>query len=87
MSNDDTRGATAVTNALSTPDDALELARERTGLTDIGSDSWREGLAVLLGEMNASTGIAPHGIDYLTENIVAALSNRLRVNDYVRRHP
>ena len=31
--------------------------------------------------------IAPHGRDYLIENIVAALSNRLRVTDYVQHHP
>jgi len=72
---------------VSTPDDALELARDRTGLSEIGSDSWRPGLAILLEELNASTLIAPHGRDYLIENIVAALSNRLRVNDYVQHHP
>ena len=42
---------------------------------------------MLLEEINASTAIAPHGITYLTENIVAALSNRLRVHDYVQHHP
>lgn len=75
------------TVTITTPDDALELARERTGLSDIESDSWREGLTVLIEEMNASTKIAPHGIAYLTEKIVAALSNRLKVHDYVQRHP
>jgi Sulfotransferase family len=72
---------------VSTPDDALELARQRTGLAEIGSDSWRPGLAILIEEMNASTAIAPHGRDYLTESIVAALSSRLRVHDYVQQHP
>jgi hypothetical protein len=72
---------------VSTPDEALELARDRTGLSEIGSDSWRPGLAILLEEMNASTAIAQHGLDYLSENIVAALSNRLRVHDYVQHHP
>jgi hypothetical protein len=72
---------------VSTPDEALELARERTGLHKIESDAWRPGLAVILEEMNASTVIASTGRDYLVENIVAALSNRLRVHDYVQHHP
>ena len=72
---------------ISTADHALELARHRTGLTDIESDSWREGLTVLLEEMGVATTIAPRGYDYLNHNIVDALSNRLRVNDYVQKHP
>ena len=32
---------------VSTPDEALELARDRTGLSEIGSESWRPGLAIL----------------------------------------
>ncbi|MGA8328092.1 MAG: sulfotransferase [Mycobacterium sp.] len=74
-------------HSITTADDALELACQRTGLTEIETDSWREGLTVLIDEMNASTKIAPHGIVYLTDNIVEALSNRLRVHDYVQRHP
>jgi hypothetical protein len=73
--------------SVSTPDDVLELARERTGLTEIESDAWRPGPNVLLGELNTSQVIAPHGRDYLVEQIVSALSNRLRVNDYVQQHP
>ncbi len=60
-------------HSITTADDALELARQRTGLTEIETDSWREGLTVLIEEMNASTKIAPHGITYLTDNIVEAL--------------
>src|SRR5258708_32622552 len=89
MNGDKGLGATMADQSatVSTPDEALELARQRTGLTDIESDAWRPGLAVLIEEMNASTAIAQHGRDYLTENIVAALSNRLRVHDYAQHHP
>jgi Sulfotransferase family len=89
MSSDNGLGATMVNRpaTISTPEEALELARDRTGLSEIGSESWRPGLAILLEELNASPTIAPHGRDYLIENIVAALSNRLRVNDYVHHHP
>jgi hypothetical protein len=76
-----------VDHSVSTPDDALELARQRTGLTEIESDAWRPGLAILLEELNASTTIAATGRDYLIESVVAALSNRLRVHDYVQQHP
>jgi Sulfotransferase family len=89
MSSDNGFGATMVNQpaTVSTPDDALELACDRTGLSEIGSESWRPGLAILLEELNASPVIAPHGRDYLIESIVAALSNRLRVTDYVQHHP
>lgn len=77
----------AAAPTLSSPDDVLELARQRTGLHDIESDSWRAGLAVLLDEINASTVLSWSGRDHLSENIIAALSNRLRVHDYVQQHP
>jgi Sulfotransferase family len=89
MNSDKGLGATMVDQSVtvSTPDEALELARDRTGLSEIGSEAWRPGLAILLEEMNACTVSAPHGRDYLIENIVTALGNRLRVNDYVQHHP
>ena len=76
-----------VDKTVRTPDDALELARQRTGLTEIGSDSWRPGLTVLLDEINNSPETTPSGRDHLIEDIVASLSNRLRVHDYVQQHP
>ena len=33
---------------IKTPDDVLRLASQRTGLIDVDSDSWREGLAIIL---------------------------------------
>ncbi len=67
-------------------DEALAMARERTGLVDIDSDSWREGFAVILEDMHdprASDG----GRQMVINRAVDALANRLRVHAYVREHP
>jgi Sulfotransferase family len=74
-------------DSVPTPDDVLNLARERTGLHEIDSDSWRPGLTILLEELNASSIVPPHGRDYQINAYVTALSNRLRVHNYVHNHP
>ena len=48
-------------DSVSTPDDVLTLAQQRTGLTDVDSDSWRPGLAILLEELNTSSVVTPSG--------------------------
>ena len=74
-------------DSVSTPDDVLTLAQQRTGLTDVDSDSWRPGLAILLEELNTSSVVTPSGRDHQIDSYVKALSNRLQVHDYVRRNP
>ena len=69
------------------PDDVLKLAQQSTGLTDIDSDSWREGLALVLDELNTDPAFAAHGRDRIIEDAVAALARRLRVHDYIGSHP
>jgi hypothetical protein len=70
-----------------TPDDVLKLAAERTGLTDLESDSWREGLAILLDEVTTSSAFTPAGRERLLGDITKALSRRLQVHDYIKAHP
>jgi hypothetical protein len=68
-------------------DEIADLARERAGLTEFASDSWREGLEILLGEIDRSPTIVDAGRKFLYRQYADALWNRLRVDDYVRRHP
>ncbi len=64
----------------------IDLAREKTGLTDFDSDSFREPLDVLL------SGIAARPeheriLAALQDEMVSSLANRLKVADYLRQHP
>ena len=46
---------------IATTDDVLKLAAQRTGLAETESDSWREGLALILDELNNSPAFTPYG--------------------------
>ncbi len=72
---------------VSAPDDVLELARQRTGLTGIDSDSWRAGLAIVLDEVNSSAAFTAAGRERVIDDAIAALGRRLRVHDYIQSHP
>ena len=74
-------------DSVSTPDDVLKLAQQRTGLTEIEAQTWRPGLAILLEELNSSPVVTPQGREQQLDQYVAALSNRLQVHDYVCQHP
>lgn len=74
-------------DSVSTPDDVLKLAQQRTGQADIDSDSWRAGLRALLDEVNTSTSFTPHGREHIIDDAVNALARRLQVHYYIRRHP
>lgn len=73
--------------AVRSPDDVLRLAQQRSGLREIDSDSWREGLAILLDEIHSSPLITDSGREYLISNFARVLASRLEVHDYATRHP
>lgn len=68
-------------------DELVARASERTGLDDLGPDSWREGLGVLVETLETAPAVTPPGRDDLYRQFVDALANRLRVVDYVAKHP
>ncbi|MET0699802.1 MAG: sulfotransferase [Mycobacterium sp.] len=72
---------------VATPDDVLELACTQTGLSEIDSDSWKPGLAIVLDQLNTSSAFSPQGRDRLIGDAVKALGRRLKVHDYVLSHP
>ena len=61
-------------------------ARDRTGLTDFGDAPMDEGLGVLVASVN-ETGTTPRELAAVEATILAALIERLRVEDWVARHP
>ena len=69
------------------PEALIQTACEQTGLSDFGGDSFREGLDVLCESVSAEAQLNAFGEMALPGAIVGALSNRLKVTDWVKRHP
>jgi hypothetical protein len=65
----------------------LAKARRKTGLSDFGSDSFREGLSVLLAALEAEAGLSALGRVSTQQFLLQLLSNRLRIEDLFARHP
>ena len=63
---------------VATPDDVLKVAAQRTGLSDIDSDSWRTGLAIVLDEANNSPAFNPFGRTQIIGECVNALGRRFK---------
>jgi sulfotransferase family protein len=74
-------------DSIKTPDDILRLAQEHSGLSEVDSDSWREGLEILLDELNTSSLVTDSGRKHLVDEYVRVLGTRLAVHDYVQHHP
>src|SRR5215469_13992529 len=72
---------------VATADDVLKLAAQRTGLVEIDSDSWRDGLAIILDEVNSSPAFTPFGRERILDDATNALGRRLQIHDYIQAHP
>ncbi len=68
-------------------DEIVDKARAETGLDDLGGDSWREGLEVLVGAAMAEATFNDYGEQSFYGSLVRPLANRLRIEDWYRRHP
>ncbi|CAN7373091.1 sulfotransferase [Phenylobacterium sp. LjRoot225] len=68
-------------------DEIIAKAQEATGLTDLGDPSVLEGLEVLIKASNEEARLSDVGAQRWQATIVGTLSNRLRIVDYLKRHP
>lgn len=68
-------------------DDVLKLAAQRTGLSEVDSDSWREGLQLIVDEVNGSPAFTPFGRERILTDATDALARRLQVHAYIQEHP
>jgi hypothetical protein len=68
-------------------DEIIEKACTATGLTDMGDPSARQGLERLVQASNDEAQLSATGAQRWEANIVATLSNRLRIVDYLKHHP
>src|SRR5688572_18245858 len=65
----------------------VDAARQRTGLSDFGADTWQEGLEVLLKSVEQDADLTPMGHDVLADQFVGNLANRLQIESWHRSNP
>jgi hypothetical protein len=70
-----------------TLEEILDAARKQTGLSEFASESWREGLELLLADHAKAGVLNEMGQAWLHGMFVNALATRLRVDDFLRRNP
>ena len=68
-------------------DEILNAARTETGLPDPDSDSWREGLEILLRDHAKADTLTERGRQMIKGRYVTLLANRMRTDDFMRRNP
>jgi hypothetical protein len=67
--------------------DIVEKARQTTGLSDLGDPSVMEGLEILAKASTEEARLSAVGAPRWEAQLVATLSNRLRIVDYLKQHP
>jgi hypothetical protein len=67
--------------------DLIDKARSKTGLDDFGPDDFREGLDILVDSLTDEANLNAAGEHAVYERIVLHLEQRLRIEDWYRRHP
>jgi Sulfotransferase family len=65
----------------------IDAARRATGLSDFGTEDFRERLRVWLAAADEDTELNPLGRMTVFNNAVRVLANRLRLEELLRRHP
>jgi hypothetical protein len=68
-------------------DELVATACERAGSDDLGADTWREGLDVLVRSLTMEATLNELGESAMTDQIVGYLVNRLEVEQWYARHP
>jgi len=69
------------------PDALIEAACAQTRLDDFGSDSFREGLEVLCQSVSDEAQLNQIGALVVPGAVLACLTNRLKVVEWVKHHP
>ncbi len=65
----------------------MASAEARTGLSDWGEGDFSEGLSVLLDACGREAGLSPSGQQWFEQDCIQRLSNRLLIEDTLKRHP
>jgi hypothetical protein len=69
------------------PEALLREAVEKTGLSDFGEPSFREGLDVFCRALENEAQLSDFGRGLLHQKVIELLTNRLGIEEWYRRHP
>jgi len=69
------------------PDELLEKAQKKTGLTDFGSMTFQDGLQMLCQSVNQEANLNTIGRLSIHNNLLGALIGRLKVQHWIKEHP
>jgi hypothetical protein len=69
------------------PDRAVEQAAEQSGLTDLGDDSWKEGLGQLVDSLREEAALNELGAALVGGELSGYLADRMRLLEYRKAHP
>jgi hypothetical protein len=72
---------------VASPGELMDAAAARTGLQDFGEDSFREGLEILARSLETEARLNSRGEGFVYQRIGLHLAQRLKVEDWYRRHP
>lgn len=72
---------------MSNADEVIAAARSRTGLHDLGHESFHAGLVALLDGAEAAGSFNDLGLAILRDQVTGLLVTRLEVEDWYSRHP
>jgi hypothetical protein len=67
-------------------DGIIEKARKATGLDTFDSETFREGLDILVADVNRG-GWPDRGVAYVEDLAANLLGTRLKIDDYIRKNP
>lgn len=76
-----------MSSSIASVESVVAEAGRRTGLADIGDPAILDGLGRLLRAYAEEAGFTPRGYESAIETVTAALANRMRVEDWLKRHP
>lgn len=69
------------------PNSLVEAAIARAGVSDMASESFRDGLALILSELGRHPALHPGARERLEATAVGFLVNRLQIDHYLHEHP
>jgi len=76
-----------VSAAVASVDELVERAMVATDLSAMGEHAWRDGLEVLVAAARTEADLNAFGVDLFESWVGERLRNRLRVMDWIARHP
>lgn len=65
----------------------MDVAKDQSGLSDFGEDTFKEGLEILVNSLNAEARLNGMGEYVMRERVLQHLRQRLEVEDWYHRHP